>query len=73
MHDIDFWSLDVEGAELQVLQTVDFSRTNIKSMVCLCPDRSPQPLRPPCCSSRRRRHRLTAPVCLCAGDRGGWA
>ena len=27
--DIDFFSLDVEGAELYVLQTVDFSVTNI--------------------------------------------
>ena len=28
--DIDLWSLDVEGAELEVLKTVDFSRLQVK-------------------------------------------
>lgn len=32
--EIDFWSLDVEGAELQVLQTFDFSSVRI-SVVCI--------------------------------------
>lgn len=30
---IDMWSLDVEGAELEVLQTVDFSRLDVKVLV----------------------------------------
>ena len=30
---IDFWSLDVEGAELKVLETVDFDRTNIDVII----------------------------------------
>ena len=29
---IDFFSLDVEGAELQVLQTIDFSKLNIRTL-----------------------------------------
>lgn len=29
IHHIDFWSLDVEGSELKVLQTINFHRTNI--------------------------------------------
>lgn len=32
--EIDFWSLDVEGAELQVLQTFDFSSVRI-NVVCI--------------------------------------
>ena len=30
---IDLWSLDVEGAELEVLETVDFSRLRVNAMV----------------------------------------
>lgn len=30
---VDFWSLDVEGAELAVLSTVDWSRLTVNSMV----------------------------------------
>lgn len=30
---IDLWSLDVEGAELEVLKTVDFSRLRVNAMV----------------------------------------
>lgn len=30
---IDFWSLDVEGSELKVLQTVDFDRTHIDVII----------------------------------------
>ena len=29
---IDFFSLDVEGAELQVLKTVDFNKINIRTL-----------------------------------------
>ena len=34
VREIDFWSLDVEGAELQVLQTFDFSSVRI-NVVCI--------------------------------------
>ena len=30
---IDFWSLDVEGAELEVLKTADFSRLSVKVLM----------------------------------------
>jgi hypothetical protein len=30
---IDFWSLDVEGSELKVLETVDFHRTHIDVII----------------------------------------
>ena len=33
IHHIDFWSLDVEGEELHVLQTVDFERTHIEVII----------------------------------------
>ena len=29
---IDFFSLDVEGAELQVLKTIDFNKINIRTL-----------------------------------------
>ena len=29
---IDFFSLDVEGAELQILQTIDFNKINIRTL-----------------------------------------
>jgi FkbM family methyltransferase len=35
---IDFWSLDVEKAELQVLQTVDFNKVDISSIMIECQD-----------------------------------
>lgn len=38
---IDFLSLDVEGAELAVLQGVDFSRYNFKFMIIECRDLEP--------------------------------
>ena len=31
MGSIDFWSLDVEGGELEVLRTVDFSRLQVRA------------------------------------------
>jgi hypothetical protein len=30
---VDLWSLDVEGAELEVLKTVDFSRLSVKVLM----------------------------------------
>lgn len=33
LHKIDFWSLDVEGQELNVLKTVDFKRTHIDIII----------------------------------------
>jgi FkbM family methyltransferase len=33
IHHIDFWSLDVEGEELHVLQTVDFEKTQIDVII----------------------------------------
>jgi FkbM family methyltransferase len=33
IHHIDFWSLDVEGSELKVLQTINFHRTNIDVII----------------------------------------
>ena len=35
---IDFWSLDAEGAELQILQTVDFTKVEISSIMIECQD-----------------------------------
>ena len=32
-HHIDFWSLDVEGSELKVLETVDFDRTHVDVII----------------------------------------
>ena len=33
IHHVDFWSLDVEGEELHVLQTIDFERTQIDVII----------------------------------------
>jgi FkbM family methyltransferase len=33
IHHIDFWSLDVEGQEMNVLKTVDFERTHIEVII----------------------------------------
>lgn len=33
LHHIDFWSLDVEGQELNVLKTVDFERTHFDIII----------------------------------------
>ena len=38
---ISLWSLDVEEAELQVLQTVDFSKLRVKSIIVEAAGRSP--------------------------------
>ena len=37
---IDFFSLDVEGAEHQVLKTVDFNKINIRTMTVEVPHQS---------------------------------